>query len=102
MGTFDDVGSVAVDMRQRAAITGEFKPNSSGPFFVVEIQVQKALNSNVGFAGAQVSKEKLADGSVTTLNSILRGGASQAEFLIPPAERTQYLRPVTPPKRMGN
>ncbi len=100
--TFDDVGSVAVDMRQRAAITGEFKPNSSGPFFVVEIQVQKALNSNVGFAGAQVSKEKLADGSVTTLNSILRGGASQAEFLIPPAERTQYLRPVTPPKRMGN
>ncbi|BEU74093.1 MULTISPECIES: hemagglutinin repeat-containing protein [Ralstonia solanacearum species complex] len=100
--TFDDVGSVAVDMRQRAAITGEFKPNSSGPFFVVEIQVQKALNSNVGFAGAQVSKEKLADGSVATLNSILRGGASQAEFLIPPAERTQYLRPVTPPKRMGN
>lgn len=76
--------------RQRAAVTTEFKPTSSGPFDVVEIEVQKSLNANVGFAGMQQD--------VTTL---LRGGATQAEFLIPPARRLEYLRPTSAPKKIS-
>lgn len=99
--TFDDVKSTSVDMRQRAAITGEFKPASDGPFFVVELEVQKTLESNIGFAGAQVNKEKIASDAISNLNTLLRGGATQAEFLIPAAERIQYLKPVSVPKVLG-
>ncbi|WP_240435854.1 hemagglutinin repeat-containing protein [Ralstonia solanacearum] len=99
--TFDDVASTAVDLRQRAAVTGEFKPSRNGPFFVVELEVQKPFESNIGYAGSQVNKERLSGDAVTTLNTILRGGASQAEFLIPPAERLKYLKPVTKPIQLG-
>jgi filamentous hemagglutinin len=36
------------------------------------------------------------------LNTLLRGGATQAEFLIPAAERTQYLKPISVPKALGH
>ena len=89
--TFDDAKSVAVDMRQSAAITNQFKPASSGPFYVVELEVQKPLNANIGFAGPQKD-----------VATNLRGGATQAEFLIPSTEkRTDYLRPVSVPKKLG-
>lgn len=89
--TFDDVKSVAVDMRQNAAITNQFKPTSNGPFHVVELEVQKTLNANIGFAGPQQD-----------LVTNLRGGATQAEFLISSTEkRTDYLKPVSMPKKLG-
>ncbi len=89
--TFDDVKSVATDMRQNAAITNQFKPASSGPFYVVELEVQKPLSANIGFAGAQKD-----------ISTNLRGGATQAEFLIPLAEkRIDYLRPVSMPQKLG-
>lgn len=99
--TFDDVSSVAVDMRQKAAITGEFKPTSSGPFYVVELEVKKPFDSNIGFAGSQINKEKLPGGDLTTLNTTLRGAASQAELLIPKELRTQFLQPISIPKELG-
>ena len=91
-GTFDEVGSIAVDMRQKAAITNQFKSTGNGPFYVVELEVQRPLNANVGFAGSQ-----------RDIGTALRGGATQAEFLIPAGEkRIDYLRPVsTPKKRSG-
>src|SRR5690606_7323078 len=90
--TFDDVASTAVDMRQRAAITGEFKPSSDGPFFVVQLEVQRTLESNIGFAGVQVNKEKFLDGTVSNLGALLKGGATQAELLIPAMKRIEYLK----------
>ncbi len=89
--TFDDVKSVAMDMRQNAAVTNQFKPASSGPFYVVELEVQKPLNANIGFAGQQKD-----------VATNLRGGATQAEFLIPSNEkRTDYLKPVSVPMKLG-
>ncbi len=41
--TFDDVSTVAVDMRQRAAITTQFKNAADGPFYVVELEVSQPL-----------------------------------------------------------
>ncbi len=91
-GTFDDVNTVAADMRQRAGITKQFKPNDQGPFYVVDMEVQRPLNANIGFAGPQ------KDGVGT-----LRGGATQAEFLIPSGEpRIEYLKPLSAPKRLGD
>lgn len=98
--TFDDVSSTAVDLRQRAAVTGEFKPSSSGPFYVVELEVQKPLESNIGFAGPQFNRERLPNGEVIGVGTLLRGGATQAEFLIPAAERVHYLRPVSKPAQL--
>ncbi|MFY9479353.1 MAG: hemagglutinin repeat-containing protein [Aquabacterium sp.] len=100
--TFDDVSSTAIDLRQRAAVTGEFKPSTDGPFYVVELEVQKPLASNIGFAGSQINKEKLSDGTIANLGTLLRGGATQAEFLIPASERIQYLKPVSSPKLLGH
>lgn len=89
--TFDEVKSVPVDMRQKAAITSAFKPPSDGPFYVVELEVKKPVDVNVGFAGPQQAGAKN-----------LRGGATQAEFLIPSTEkRIDYLRPVSMPKKLG-
>jgi filamentous hemagglutinin len=99
--TFDDVSSIAVDMRQRAANTGEFKPSSSGPFYVVELDVKKPVQANLGYAGEQLNKELLPNRTLLTTNSTLRGGASHAEFLIPRDMRTTYLRPTSAPKELG-
>lgn len=96
--TFDDAASTANDSRQRAAVTGEFKPSTSGPFYVVELEVERPLESNIGFAGPQINKEKLPDGSLSNLGTLLRGGATQAEFLMPASERIKYLKPVSMPK----
>ena len=89
--TFSDVKSVATDMRQNAAITNQFKPSSNGPFYVVELEVQKPLNAKIGFAGPQQD-----------VATNLRGGATQAEFFILSNEkRTDYLKPVSLPNKLG-
>jgi filamentous hemagglutinin len=100
--TFDNVSSTAIDLRQKAAVTGEFKPSANGPFFAVELEVQKPLESNIGFAGAQINKEKLPDGTLINLETVLRGGATQAEFLIPATERIQYLKPTSIAIQLGH
>jgi filamentous hemagglutinin len=91
--TFDDVKSVPIEMRQKAAITSQFKPQSSGPFYVVDLEIQKPLNANIGFAGSQ-----------RDVATNLRGGSTQAEFLIPSNEkRGNYLKPISLPKKLeGN
>jgi len=40
-------------MRQKTAISNDFKPSGNGPFYVVELEVQKPINANMGFAGSQ-------------------------------------------------
>lgn len=77
-------------MRQSAAITNQFKPAASGPFYVVEFEIQKPLNANIGFAGKQKD-----------IATELRGGATKAEFLFPPNEnRIDYLKPISIPKKL--
>jgi filamentous hemagglutinin len=89
-GTFDDIKTFSADMRQRAAITNQFKPVSSGPFYVVEVEVQKRLDANLGFAGQQQD-----------IATSLRGGVTQVEFLIPSInKRGDYIKPVSTPKKL--
>lgn len=51
--TFDNVSSISTDMRQRTAITNQFKPSSDGPFYVVEMKITQPVKSNIGFSGKQ-------------------------------------------------
>ncbi len=57
---------------------------------MVELEVQKPLSANIGFAGPQKN-----------MGSNLLGGATQAELLIPMGEkRTDYLKPISAPKKL--
>ncbi len=88
--TFDDVSSVAVDMRQKAAITNQFKKSIDGPFFVVEMEITKSVTSNVGFVGKQTD--------ITA--GLLRGGGTQVQFdeTIRGVDRSIFMRPTSLPK----
>jgi hypothetical protein len=69
------------------------KPPSTGPFYVEELEVKKPLNANLGFAGQQ-----------SNTGTVLRGGATQVEFLIPSTDaKMDYLKPISIPKKLkGN
>ncbi len=88
--TFDNATSLSTDMRQRAAITSQFKPSADGPFYVVEMEVISPIKSKVGFAGKQVDQNTLT----------LRGGASQIHFdeTIAGKDRHTFLKPVSEPR----
>jgi filamentous hemagglutinin len=91
--TFDDVSSTAVDMRQRSAITNQFKPTSDGPFYVVEMEVTRPVNSTIGFVGKQT------EGA----GGLLRGGGTQVQFdeTIKGMNRNSILKPVSQPKLLN-
>ncbi len=88
--TFDNIGSVAGDMRQRAAITSQFKPASDGPFYVIEMEITRPVNSSIGFVGKQTD----------TTGGLLRGGGTQVQFdeSIKGADRNFFLKPTSQPK----
>lgn len=88
--TFDDVTSVSLDVRQRAAITTQFKNNVDGPFYLVEMEVSQPLHSNIGFVGAQ---REFAGAN-------LRGGGTQIQFdqSIAGKDRWHFLKPISSPK----
>ncbi len=88
--TFDGVNYLNTDMRQRAAITSQFKPSADGPFYVVEMEITNPVKSNIGFTGMQ--KDQAA---VT-----LRGGATQIQFdeSIAGNKRSEFLKIVSEPK----
>lgn len=87
--TFDDVTSVAIDMRQRSAITGGFKDPKSGPFYVVQMEITQPVQSNIGFVGPQTD----------TTGGLLRGGGTQVQFdeVIKGAARNSFMRPAARP-----
>ncbi len=87
--TFDDVASVALDMRQRSAITGGFKDPKTGPFYVVQMEITQPVQSNIGFVGAQID---IGGG-------LLRGGGTQVQFdeAIKGAARNSFMRPAASP-----
>jgi filamentous hemagglutinin len=91
--TFDNVSSIATDMRQRAAITSQFKSNSEGPFYVVEMKIIAAVNSNIGFVGKQTESD----------GNLLRGGGKQIQFddSINGMDRNSFLKPVSEPKPLN-
>lgn len=91
--TFDEVQSVAVDMRQRAAILSKFKPQSDGPFYVIELEITQPIRSSIGFVGAQAE----ASGSV------LLGGGTQVRIdeAVKSTERLQFMRPVGAPRLLN-
>lgn len=91
--TFDDVNSVAVDMRQKAAVTRNFKPASDGSFYVVEMEITKPVTSNIGFVGKQTD----------TTGGLLRGGSTQVQFdeTIKGKDRHTFLKPVSTPKLLN-
>lgn len=68
--TFDDIYSVASDMRQRTAILNQFKPVEAGPFSVIEMEIVKPISVHVGFVGKQVEPT----------GSLLLGGGTQIYF----------------------
>ncbi|MEJ7805798.1 MAG: hypothetical protein WKG03_07755 [Telluria sp.] len=87
--TFDDVSSISVDMRQRLAITGGFKNVKDGPFYVLEMEITRPVQSNIGFVGSQIDNG----------GRILRGGGSQVQFdeAIPGHSRLSFMRPTGQP-----
>jgi filamentous hemagglutinin len=89
-GTFDDIDSMSVDMRQRLAITSDFKPSSKGPFFTVEMEVTKPIRSSLGFVGGQTG----------TSGALSRGGSTQIQFdeFVKGDDRNSFLKPVSEPK----
>ena len=91
--TFDDVKSVATDMRQQAAITNQFKPSSDGPFYVVEMEITQPVKSNIGFVGKQTE----------TTGRLLRGGGTQVQFdeAIRGKDRLNFLKPVSAPQPLN-
>ena len=91
--TFDSVNSTAVDMRQRAAITSQFKPTSGGPFYVVEMEITLPVKSNIGFVGKQTE----------TTGSLLRGGGTQVQFdeAIKGVERNTFMKVISSPKPLN-
>lgn len=90
--TFDDIKSTATDMRQRLAISDKFqsKTPADGPFYVIELEIKKPVQTNIGFVGAQTNEN----------GTWLRGGGTQAEFysLLTQAQRQEYLQVVGKPK----
>lgn len=80
--TFDDLASVAIDMRQRLAIVEAFKPTGKGPFYAIEIEVIKTVASRIGYVGSQAGAG---------------GGATQVNFLVEWNEVAKYLRAVGDP-----
>ena len=91
--TFDDVSSVAADMRQRSAITTRFKNPADGPFYVVEMEITKPIQSNIGFVGKQVDPA----------GQVLHGGGTQVQFdeTIRGADRNAFLRTTSIPKPLN-
>lgn len=91
--TFDDMESLAIDMRQRAAISSKFKAQSDGPFHVVELEITQPLKSNVGFVGKQTESS----------GGMLRGGGTQVQIdeAVQGNERLQFMRPMGPPKQLN-
>ncbi len=91
--SFDSVNSVAGDMRQRAAITNQFKPDSDGPFYVVEMVITQPVKSNIGFVGKQTENT----------GELLRGGATQVQFdeAIKAADRNYFLKIISKPKLLN-
>ncbi len=88
--TFDDLSSTAVDMRQRLAVTEQFKSTIDGPFYVVEMEITRPVNSNIGFVGKQAD----------VTNGSLRGGGTQVQFdeSVKGVNRNSILKPVSQPK----
>ncbi len=88
--TFENVSSVAGDIRQRAAITNQFKPRADGPFYVVKVEITQPVKSNIGFAGNQTGNT----------GGLLRGGATQVQFdeSIKGADRNSFLEITSQPK----
>jgi filamentous hemagglutinin len=91
--TFDDISSNAVDMRQRLAITKQFKPTSDGPFYVVEMEIIRPVNSQIGFVGKQTEETA----------RLLRGGGTQIQFdeAIKGIDRNSVLNPVAQPRLLN-
>jgi filamentous hemagglutinin len=88
--TFDDVNSVAVDMRQQAAITSQFKKPTDGPFYVIEMEITQPVTSNIGFVGKQTD----------TTGGLLRGGGTQVQFdeAIKGMDRNTFIKAISLPK----
>ena len=88
--TFDNLSSTAIDMRQRSAIANQFKPSTDGPFYVVEIEITRPVNSNIGFVGNQTEKS----------GSMLRGGGTQVQFdeAIKGKDRNDFLKVISEPR----
>ena len=91
--TFDDASTVATDMRQRAAITNQFKQASDGPFYVIEMEITQPVKSNIGFVGKQTE----------STGGLLRGGGTQVQFdeAIKDKDRQTFLRPVSSPRLLN-
>ncbi len=91
--TFDDVNTVATDMRQRMAISRQFKPSSDGPFYVVEMEITQPVKSNLGFVAEQTE----------TTGGLLRGGGTQVQFdeAIQGKDRLNFLKPASTPRRLN-
>ena len=76
--TFDDVPNVTYAQTQ-LAITSELT-SKSGPLYVVEVQVTKTINAQVGVVGEQGSAA---------------GGGNQLHFLVPLAERSSLFEYIS-------
>lgn len=84
-------------MRQNMALSETFrgKAPSDGPFYVVELQVTKPMEVNVGFVGPQTDIPNAFAGA-----KYYTGGGTQIQ-IIDFKNRTDYVKIVTPPKKVG-
>ncbi len=75
--TFDDVPNSAY-ARDKLAITADLTAKS-GPLYVIDVQVGRPVNAQVGAVGAQGSAA---------------GGGNQLHFFLPPADRSSVFKVV--------
>lgn len=95
--TFDDPARSIAQMRQNMALSETFrgKAPSDGPFYVVELQITKPMEVNVGFVGPQTDIPTSFAGT-----KHYRGGGTQIQ-IIDFNSRTDYVKIVAPPKKVG-
>jgi hypothetical protein len=98
-GTFDAPAKSIFQMRNNMALPESFKQTSNSPFYLVELEVVKAMPARVGFAGSQAGNGT-GGGTHSVEPSKYIGGGTQIQ--LPSWDtRAQYLRIRLPIKCVG-
>ena len=97
--TFDNAAVSVNQMRNTMGLTEGFKATSTGPFYVVELQVTRPMPANIGFVGPQFGNS--AGDGIHALEPAKYGGGGTQIQLTDYFNRDYYLRVVKPPKCVG-
>ncbi len=95
--TFDEPVKSVAQMRQNMALKETFggKAPSDGPFYFVQLEVTKTMQTRIGYVGPQ------ADAATPLVGTAkYQGGGTQIE-IVDFAKGQDYVRVIAPPKKVG-